>query len=484
MDRECFIGIDQGSSSTKAVVVATDGSVLFSAKRELPSPFREGARVEHDPEAILRSLREVLDETVRWARDNGIALRGAGLSCQRSSCLVWDDGTGEPLSPVLSWRDTRGADVLDALALHRDKIFAATGLPLTPYYSASKLRWLVENVPWQRTQSPVFGTLSSFLCRCLTGSSPSAIDHTHAARTQLMDIRTLSWDPGMLGLFGLKDVALPRIVPSAAAHGMLGIGDTRVPLLASLGDQQAALLGMGVAGEGACGINYGTGAFLLMDTGGKLRTAPGLMSSVLYSTEHEQQYLLEGSVNAGGDALEWLRERFGLFGSYDEVDDLCWQATTEVVAFLGLNGTGAPHWETGISSAFHGITAASGRGDLVRAAVEGIAFFLRDIADAAAAAGVKPSSYVASGGLSAVSYLVQVQADLLGSDIIVSPSTDASARGAAFLAGMQQGAWTAQDVARMGQGGEPVSPRANPGLARRLSHWRELHRATRQIDSL
>jgi glycerol kinase len=484
MERECFIGIDQGSSSTKVVVVARDGSALFSAKHDLPPPFREGQRVEQDPEAVLGSVRDALYEAVRWARDNIFTVQAAGLSCQRSSCLVWDEASGEPLSPVLSWRDTRASSLVESLAPQRENIFTITGLPLTPYYSASKVNWLFENVSLQRAQSPVFGTLSSYLCRRLTGTPGSSIDHSNAARTQLMDIRTLSWDHGMLALFGIEKITLPRIVPTATDYGVIDLPDGRIPLLASIGDQQAALLGLGIKSTGEMAINYGTGGFLMMSTGSDLRSVPGLLSSIHYSTAQERHYLLEGTVNAAGDALEWLRTRFGIFESYDEVDDLCWQASTDVIAFLGLNGTGSPHWERHISSAFHGLTAGSERADLVRAVVEGIVFFLQDIVDIAATAGVRPSVAIASGGLSSLSYLVQAQADLLGENIVVSPSPEASARGAAFLAGIQRGTWNVQDIDRMGRSGETVSPRSNPGLERRRLRWMELHRAVRLIDSM
>jgi len=484
MERGCCIGIDQGSSTTKAVVVGRDGRILFRAKRELTRPFREGPRVEQDPEVILRSVREVLDEAVLQERNEGIPVLGVGFSCQRSSCLAWDEGSGEPLSPVLSWRDTRGSSFVAGLAEHKDHVISVTGLPLTPYYSASKFRWLSENIPSSRRKTAVFGALSSFLAQRLTGSPQAVIDHTNAARTQLMDIGTLAWAPDLIELFGLEDIRLPEIAPTLGAYGKMQTSAGPVPLLACIGDQQAALLGLGVTGEGECCINYGTGAFLLVSTGMILKRVPGLLSSIHYSSNGEQRYLLEGSVNAAGDALEWLRSRFGLFGGFDEVDDLCWKATENVVAFLGLNGTGAPHWETDIASAIYGLSAGSGPADIVRATVEGIVFFVQDIADAMKEASLAPTTYIASGGLSSISYLIQAQADLLGRDIVVTPLSDTSALGAAFLAGLGQGTWTPADLGRTAGRGEPVSPRTNTGLLRRRRRWKALHEAVRALDRL
>ncbi len=480
----CFIGIDQGSSATKAVVVGWDGSVLYRTKRELSAPFREGLRVEQDPAEIIRSVREVLDETAIHTRDSGLDLIGAGLSCQRSSCLAWDQTSGQPLSPVLSWRDRRGAATVEALTARKERVFNLSGMPLTPYYSATKFGWILESVPASRQAAAVFGTLSSFLTQRLTGSDHALIDHTNAARTQLMDIGSMDWSGELRDIFRLGDIRLPKIVPTVNDFGLMKTSAGPVALLACIGDQQAALLGLGVTGAAEGGINYGTGGFVLVNTGMTLKRAPGLISSVHYSTGSGPHYLLEGSVNAAGDALEWLRSRFGLFRGFDDVDDLCWKATEDVVAFLGLNGTGAPHWENSISSALHGLTAGSNAADVVRASIECIAFFVQDIADAMRASGISPELFIASGGLSSFSYLVQVQADLLGKNVSVSHSSDASAQGAAFLAGLGRGAWTAEDIGRMTRREEPAIPRANQGLFRRRRRWTALHQAVLALDRI
>lgn len=483
MNQECFIGIDQGSSSTKALIIGGSGEVLFRTKRELSTPFRDGLRIEQDPTEILASVREVLEDCVTHAHSAGLSVLGAGLACQRSSCLIWNGETGEPLSPVISWRDTRGTGLIDGMAREKERVFTATGLPLTPYYSASKFRWLRDSLPAARERTTVYGTLSSFLVQRLTKVAGAIIDHTNAARTQLMDIRSLAWDPGLLDLFGLSGIHLPGIAPTAYDFGRIGTSSGDIPLLACIGDQQAAMLGLGVMNKGEGGINYGTGGFLMVNTGEALVAAPGLMASVHYSSNGGNHYLLEGSVNAVGDALEWLRVRLGLFREFDEVDDLCWKAMTDVVAFIGINGTGAPHWETGISSSLHGLTADSTAADIVRAAVENIAFFMQDIADTARAAGIRPSSFATAGGLSSLSYLVQVQADLLGTGITVNAEKEVSARGAAFLAGIRHGTWTTRDIRKMAGTGEPVEARTNPGVLHRYGRWKELHRMTRAIDA-
>jgi len=485
MSQACFIGIDQGSSATKAVVLSAAGLVLFSTRQELPPPFREGLRIEQDPLQLLTSVHKVLDDMIQQVQGSGFSVTGIGLACQRSSCLVWDESTGEPLSPLLSWRDTRGMDIVRLLAQKEPMIFRQSGLPLTPYYSASKFRWLRENLAEGKPANRVFGTLSSFLVQQLTNSKPALIDHTNAARTQLMSIHTLSWDNELLEAFGLTGIRLPGIRPTVHGYGTVRTAAGTIPLLASLGDQQAAMFGLGVLAEGAAGINYGTGGFLMVNTGKTLVPAPGLMASVYYSDDREQHYLLEGSVNAVGDALEWLRSRLGLFKEYSEVDDLCWKAATPVTAFIGLNGIGAPHWEAEMASAFHGLEPESTSADLVRAVVEGVAFFMKDIADAMHTAGVEPDSFILSGGLSSLSYLVQIQADILGKDISISTAREASALGAALLAGMQHGTWTGEDITRMmTPQGETVQGEPNPGLARRYRQWKELHRMTRELNRL
>jgi glycerol kinase len=484
MSQECFIGIDQGSSATKAIVLSADGQLLFNTRKDLPPPFRDGLRIEQDPRQMLISVQEALDECIQQVRSSGLSVLGIGLSCQRSSCLLWNESNGEPLSSLISWRDTRGADLVSELAEQEPMIFKTTGLPLTPYYSASKFRWLRDNLADGKQAGVVFGTLSSFLVQRLTQNKQALIDHTNAARTQLMNIHTLSWDDDLLKAFGLAGIRLPGIQPTAHGYGHVQTSAGAIPLLACLGDQQAALLGLGVLKKGDGGINFGTGGFLMVNTGKTLVPAPGLMASVYYSGDQEQQYLLEGSVNAVGEALEWVRSRLGLFKEYREVDDLCWKAATHVTAFIGLNGIGAPHWEAEMASSFHGLEPESTSADMVRAVVEGFAFFIKDIAEAMRAAGTEPASLIVSGGLSSLSYLVQIQADILGRDIRINPLQEASALGAAYLAGTQQGAWTVDDISRMTALGEIVHGETNPGLEKRYIQWKELHRMTRELDRI
>ena len=484
MPKECFIGIDQGSSSTKALAVSTEGQVLYTTKRNLSLPVRDGDRIEHDPNEIVRSVEEALNESIESARSSGFDILGVGLSCQRSSCLIWNEATREPLSPVISWRDTRGHDLIRQIASHDATIFNTSGLPLTPYYSASKLRWLKENNPASRQETTVFGTVSSFLVQRLTGRERAVIDHANAARTQLLNIRSLEWDQTLIRLFGLDGIRLPEVTPTAMEFGRLPQASGAYPLLASIGDQQAAMIGLGVVEKGDGGINYGTGGFLMVNTGHELIPAPGLMSSVHYSTDQARHYLLEGSVNAVGDSLVWLRDNLRLFADFPEVDDLCWKASTDVLVFIGLNGTGAPHWESGISTSVHGLTAASTAADIVRGTIEGTAFFMKDIVEAMRSAGLEPRAFAVSGGLASVSYLTQIQADILRKDVIVSREQEVSALGAALLAGLMQGAWSIERIRKITSLGETVSGEENPGAERRYRRWKELHRVTRMLDSL
>jgi glycerol kinase len=432
MHQSCFIGIDQGSSSTKALALSVEGQVLFQTKKALPPAFRDGPRVEHDPLAILASVREALDESIQYLRSAGVTITGIGLACQRSSCLAWEEQMGKPLSPVLSWRDTRGAEYVQGLGTNAPRIFDLTGLPLTPYYAASKFRWLKDHMQETRGPGIVFGTLSSFLCQRLTNADRAFIDHTNAARTQLMNIHSCAWDQELLALFGLTDIRLPAITPTLHNFGMIQAAAGKIPLVACIGDQQAAMAGLGILEKNDGGINYGTGGFLMVNTGGSLVPAPGLMASIHYSTDQSRHYLVEGSVNAVGDSLEWLREQLHVFRDYAELDDHCWQAATDVVAFIGLNGTGSPHWERDITSSIHGLSAESRPGDIVRSAVENFAFFMKDIAAAIGKAGLEPASFSVSGGLASLSYLVQVQADILGKDLQVSAEQEVSALGAAI----------------------------------------------------
>ncbi len=481
MARGWFIGIDHGGSATKSVVVSVEGQILFETRKELPLPQQKGIRIEQSASEILQSVSDALNGSVQAVKETGLPILGIGLSCQRSSCLAWKESSGDPITQVISWRDTRGNDLIDVIRGHAPLIHSLSGLPLTPYYSASKLRWIKDNIGASRQPDAVFGTLSSLLVRHLTGNKEDEVDHTHAARTQLMNIKSLLWDKELLGLFGLSDIRLPKIVPSGHTFGKTHTQVGDVPLLACIGDQQAAMLGLGVLEKGDAGINFGTGGFLLVNTGAELLPAQDLMASVHYSDGKERRYLLEGSVNAVGDALEWLRENLGLFNEYREVDDLCWKASTDTVAFIGLNGTGAPYWETNISSAFHGLESKSTSADIVRAVVEGFVFFIKNIAAEIQKSGIEPRNFVLAGGLSSITYLSQIQADILTTDVRISASREASALGAAYLAGMQHGTWNANDIKRMALQGEVVKGEPNPGLERRYKKWKELHRLTKEM---
>lgn len=485
MSQTCFIGIDQGSSSTKALAISPTGQVLFQVKLPVPSPLRNGNRVEYDPLEIENGVQNVLKQAVQSVQGSGFEPAAIGLSCQRSSCLLWDELTGEPLSPVISWRDMRGSEFVQQVKEQAGDVFETTGLPLTPYYSASKFRWIRENLAAEAGRgTSVFGPLSSFLAQRLAGSKRASIDHTQAARTQLMNIRTLGWDPRLLELFGLSGIRLPEIVPVIHHFGDVPTPAGNVPLRVCVGDQQSAMIGLGVLERGDGGINYGTGGFLMVNTGPELVPAKGMMASVHYSSEQTRHYLVEGSVNAAGDALEWIRSRMKLFTDYEDVDDLCWQAATDVVAFIGLNGTGAPHWENAISSSFHGIGPASTPADMIRATVEGIAFFMRDIAEEIREAGLEPGGFSVSGGLSSLSYLVQVQADILNRELRMSAEQEVSALGAALLAGMARGEWSPEAIKKLVRPGETITPRQNAGAERRYRRWKELHRMTRLLDEL
>ncbi len=476
MEKGCLIGLDQGSSSTKAVVLDRTGAVLFRARRDLSPAVRDGLRVEQDPGEVLASVQQALDEAANAAHAAGHSLLGIGLSCQRSSCLAWDEGTGTPLSAVLSWRDTRGSGLVRGLLPQSSLVFERSGIPLTPYYAASKLRWLQENLPPARGGIAVLGTLSSFLCQRLTGSAKPLIDHTNAARTQLMAVGSLAWDRELISLFGLEEARLPEIVPTARHYGMVRTRQGPVSLLASLGDQQAALLGLGVLDQGQGCINYGTGGFLMVSTGRELRPVKGLMASVLCSTDDAVLYLVEGSVNAVGDGLEWLRANLGLYQDPSELEGLCRAARSEVVVFLGLNGIGAPHWEEEVPSAIQGLGPESTQADIVRGGVEGIAFFMADIAAALENAGIEPSTYTVSGGLSSLSYLLEAQTALLGRPLFVAGDQEASAAGAAVLAGVSRGIWTLQDRPRPKREASTVPTLRDPNLRKRYKLWQKTHR--------
>jgi glycerol kinase len=440
IEKECVVALDQGSSSSRALMIDGKGKVLRRAQFPLRMLRPKPGWIEHDPRAIWATQRRALESLIEAAKRPPSAL---AIACQRSTMIFWDAKTGQAVGPAMSWQDGRAASFAAALGDLAERTHAKTGLYLTPYYSAPKIAWAFANLPEVRRVLDAgrlrVGPVGTFLVWKLTGGEVFACDPTLAQRTLLFDIEKLDWDEELLRTFGVPREALPEIRPSRADWGEWRFKSLRVPIRAVVGDQQAAALGLGAGREGEAALNYGTGAFLILNTGKRRPKIPGILSSVTCAEDGSLAYAAEGTVHAAATSFDWLRENLGLLKDTVEADKLWSRSASNgrrVWCLPAIGGLGAPYWDYKTRTAFFGLDSQTRREDLVRAVGEGLAFLVADIARSIRGAGFELRGASASGGLSRMKALVQFQADLLGVPIGLSREHEVTALGAARLAGL------------------------------------------------
>ena len=452
-----YVGsIDQGTTSTRFIVFDRGGNVIASAQREHAQIFPRPGWVEHDPLEILENTRQVAADALSHAGLRAADLAAIGITNQRETVLVWDRHSGRPLHNALVWQDTR-ADAL--VARHaadggHDRFRDKTGLPLASYFSGPKLEWLFAEVAGAHAAAEagdaLVGTIDAWLVWHLTGGPRGGVhvsDVTNASRTQLMNLATLDWDEELLRAFGVPRAALPRIVSSSEPYGVVGGGPLAgVPLAGILGDQQAALVGQACFEEGATKNTYGTGCFLLTNTGTQpVRSRAGLVTTVAYRFGREApRYALEGSVAIAGALVQWLRDSLGLIERSADVEALAREVEDNgdvyfVPAFSGLY---APYWRPDARGVIAGLTRYVNRGHLARAALEATAYQTRDVLEAMRSdSGTPIAELKVDGGMAVNETLMQFQADILGIDVLRPKTVETTALGAAFAAGLAVGHW-------------------------------------------
>ncbi|HKY32283.1 MAG TPA: FGGY family carbohydrate kinase [Candidatus Polarisedimenticolia bacterium] len=482
----CILALDQGTSSSKAAVFDERGRALGVARAAVTTTFGPRGSALQDPEAIVRSQRAAIRAAM--ARAGNPSLAAAGIASQRSTFVLWDRESGRALEEAPTWQDTSCAAVCGLLAPHAAAVRAITGLPLSAHYSAPKLSRLLSGRPALRRKAGkgalLFGSVATYLLWRLGRGEVHAIDPTLAARTLLFDIQTLAWSPRLARLFGVPPGILPEVRPSLGRFGDIVVEGRRVPVRAMLGDQQAAFLGAvggGAAGgaEGRALVNYGTGAFALVPTGGRLVRLEGLLSSLAWTTSSRRRYLVEGTINAAGSALEWLGGLIGGRPGLGSLDRLCRQGTGDVRVLASFWGIGSMRVQDGPTQpaaiAGRGGRAPWSRGDLARGTVEGIAHAVQECLDAAARA-APIRSLVASGSLARLPHLMRFQSALAGLPIEISADTEATLRGVGEA--VSGGGWPAPGTRRRrvaAAGAERRAARACHaewlGLAESLSGW-------------
>ncbi|MBS4071799.1 MAG: glycerol kinase GlpK [Algoriphagus sp.] len=452
-----ILALDQGTTSSRAIIFDQKGQIVSVAQKEFKQHFPKQGWVEHDPDEIWSSQSAVMIEALVNKSIRADQIAAIGITNQRETTIVWDRKTGKPLHNAIVWQDRRTASYCNELKEkgHAEQIAAKTGLIIDAYFSATKIRWILENVEGARQKAEAgelaFGTVDSWLIWKLTAGKSHLTDITNASRTMIFNIHTQEWDKELLELFGIPASMLPE-VKSCSEVFTETAGDvlnTKIPIAGVAGDQQAALFGQLCTQPGMAKTTYGTGCFLVMNTGKEaVRSQNQLLTTVAWKIGNEINYALEGSVFIGGAAIQWLRDGIELFSHAKETEKLATSLDdNDGVYFVpALAGLGAPHWDQDARGAFFGITRGTTIAHMTRAALEAIAYQVYDVLKAMEKDSGKPTQELrVDGGATANNFLMQFQADLLGCEIKRPKIIETTAIGAAFLAGLAVGFWKNQE---------------------------------------
>ena len=455
-----ILALDQGTSSSRALVFDHEGNVCSVAQMEFTQHFPQPGWVEHDPMEIWASEAAVIAEAISKIGINGKDIAAIGITNQRETTIVWDAETGKPVHNAIVWQDRRTAAYCDELKARglTDKIREKTGLIIDAYFSGTKIKWILDNVPGARERAEAgklrFGTVDSWLVWQLTKGEVHITDVTNASRTMLYNINTLEWDKEMLDLLGIPASMLPEVKSSSEVYGhtKTTIFAHEVPIAGIAGDQQAALFGQMCTTPGSVKNTYGTGCFLLMNTGTKpILSKNKLLTTIAWKIGNTVNYALEGSIFVGGSVVQWLRDGLGIIHSSSEIEALADSVPDNGGVYFvpALTGMGAPYWDQDARGTICGLTRGATAAHIARAALEGIAFQTMDIVSAMEKdAGVKLAELKVDGGASRNNLLMQFQSDVLGADVVRPKVTETTGMGAAYLAGLAVGFWASPDEIR------------------------------------
>ena len=452
--KKFILSIDQGTTSSRAIVFDHSGNMAGVAQKEFTQIFPKPGWVEHDPLEIWSSQLQVIHDALQDAGIEASEVAAIGITNQRETAVVWDRQTGEPLCNAIVWQDRRTSGMCDDLKAkgYEEMVGDKTGLVIDAYFSATKWKWILENVPGAMEKAQAgqlaFGTVDSWLIWNLTGGKVHVTDVTNASRTMLFNIHTLSWDQELQELFGIPDSALPEVKSSSEVYGLSdrGVLSQSIPIAGIAGDQQAATFGQMCLSPGSVKSTYGTGCFILCNTGQEpVRSKNNLIATIAWQVEGKTTYALEGSIFIGGAVIQWLRDGLGLIKTSSEVEDLA--RTVEdnggvyfVPAFTGL---GAPHWDQYARGMIAGLTRGVTAGHIARAALESIAFQVYDVMHAMEEdAGIHIKELKVDGGAVVNNLLMQFQADLIGIPVTRPETIETTALGAAYLAGLAVDYWS------------------------------------------
>jgi glycerol kinase len=487
-----LLALDQGTTSTRAILFDADGSPRASAQVELPQIYPQPGWVEHDPEEIWRATVSVLKRALANAHVAASDIAAIGITNQRETTVLWDRASGKPIHNAIVWQDRRTAEWCRRMAdkVGDDELGNRTGLLFDAYFSGSKIAWLLDNVAGARPAAEAgklaFGTIDTFLLWRLTGGKVHATDATNASRTMLFNLRTQDWDETLLKAFGIPASILPRVQDSASEFGAItsGIIGASIPVAGIAGDQQAATVGQACFKQGMIKSTYGTGCFVVLNTGDKfVRSRNRLLTTLAYRLGGKPTFALEGSIFISGAAIQWLRDGLRLIKDAGETDALARgiKDTRGVYLVPAFTGLGAPHWDPDARGAIVGLTRDSGIAEIVRAGLEATVYQTRDLMAAMAEDAIEPAAIRVDGGMVVNDWVMQFLADQLGMPVERPTVTETTALGAAYLAGLTVGAFgSTDDVARRWQRErrfEPAMPEDQ--RARLYAGWKDAVRRVR-----
>jgi len=454
MPADRVLAIDQGTTSTRAILFDGEARRVATAQRALTQHYPRPGWVEHDPEEIWASVLSTAREAIAASGMGASRIAGIGITNQRETAVVWDRSTGEAIHPAIVWQDRRTAEACARLKADdlEPLISRKTGLLLDPYFSATKIRWILDNVTGARARVEkgelAFGTIDSFLLWRLTGGAVHATDVTNASRTMLFDIREQCWDAELCRLFDVPETLLPEVHGNAHVFGLTapGLFDAQLPIAGMAGDQQSALFGQGCFRAGMVKSTYGTGCFMLLNTGSQaVESYNRLLTTPAYRLDGKTSYALEGSIFVAGAAIQWLRDGLGVIADASQTDSMATRVPDSHGVYMvpGFVGLGAPHWEPDARGAIFGLTLDATGAHLARAALEAVAYQTLDLADAMIAdCSTELRAMRVDGGMAANDWLCQFIANILAVPVERPANLETTALGAAFHAGLATGVWS------------------------------------------
>ena len=488
-----ILALDQGTSSSRAIIFDNQGKIKATSQKEFTQIFPKPGWVEHNPMEIWSSQASVIAEAITSIGINGRNIAGIGITNQRETTIVWDAETGEPVYNAIVWQDRRTSDFCDRLKRQEgliDTIRSKTGLIIDAYFSATKINWILENIPGARQKAEGgrlrFGTVDTWLVWMLTRGEVHVTDVTNASRTMLFNIHTLEWDKELLELFNIPASMMPQVKSSSEVYGHTKgtIFAYEVPIAGMAGDQQAALFGQMCTEPGSVKNTYGTGCFLLMNSGEKpIMSSNNLLTTIAWKIGDKVNYALEGSIFVAGSVVQWLRDGLGVIRTSKDVEKLATSVPDNGGVYFvpALTGLGAPHWDPHAKGSIYGITRGTTAGHIARAALEGIAFQTMDIVRAMEKdAGCPLKELKVDGGATVNNLMMQFQADILGTSVIRPKVTETTALGAAYLAGLAVGYWESIDHIKSQWGVDrEFTPQADDETVQNLRDgWAEAIRRT------